>query len=95
MKTFKELLSDLNEAAGVDRIEETMAEAAAIPIQKVTDGVASVLGPKGVVRFITQLKPKTDKTTTWEKTNSALMAMGTKQQHIVKIAHAIKPAMYK
>lgn len=66
-----------------------------IPVQHVTNGVAKVLGPKGAVRFLGHLKPGTEKHTSWNNVNNALMKQGVKTHHIAKIATHIKPAQYK
>lgn len=66
-----------------------------IPVQHVTDSVTKVLGTKGASKFLTHLKPGTEKHTTWNKVNNALMDQGIKTQHIASIATHVKPAHFK
>lgn len=66
-----------------------------IPVQHASDSVAKVLGNKSAVKFMTHLRPGTEKHTSWDKVNTALVNQGVKTPHIAKIASNIKPAQYK
>lgn len=83
-----------NADAELARLSEQLAEEK-IPVQHATDGVAKVLGTKSAVKFLTHLRPGTEKHTSWDKVNHALTKQGVKTHHIAKIASHIKPAQYK
>ena len=83
-----------NAEAALAQLAEQLAEEK-IPVQHATDGVAKVLGTKSAVKFLTHLRPGTEKHTSWDKVNSALSKQGVKTHHIAKIASHIKPAQYK
>ena len=77
-------------AEEVEEIEE-----AKIPVDHVIKSVTKVLGTRGAARFATHLRSGTDKHTSWDKVNSALMSQGIKPQHIANISIHVKPAMHE
>lgn len=75
--------------------EELELSEAKIPVQHATDAVHKVLGQKSVVKFLTHLRPGTEKHTSWDKVNDALVKQGVKPQHIASIATHVRPAQYE
>ena len=75
--------------------EEVELSEAKIPVQHATDAVHKVLGQKSAVKFLTHLRPGTEKHTSWDKVNDALVKQGVKPQHIASIATHVKPAQYE
>ena len=68
--------------------EETVDEAIAkkLPVQHAVNAVHKTLGSKAATRFLGHLKPGTEKHTSWDKVNSALMKQGVQTKHIASIA---------
>lgn len=75
--------------------EEVKLDEEKIPVQHVTDAVHKVLGQKSAVGFLNHLRPGTEKHTSWDKVNDALVKQGVKSQHIASIASHVKPAQYE
>lgn len=75
--------------------EEVELSEAKIPVQHATDAVHKVLGQKSAVKFLTHLRPSTEKHTSWDKVNDALVKQGVKPQHIASIATHVRPAQYE
>ena len=78
-------------ARAVDKLtkEETQVDEAIakkLPVQHAVDAVHATLGPKSATRFLSHLKPGTDKHTSWDKVNKALTAQGVQTRHIASIA---------
>lgn len=86
--------STYNPQKKVQKEEIELAEAK-IPVQHATDAVHKVLGQKSAVKFLTHLRPGTEKHTSWDKVNDALVKQGVKPQHIASIATHVKPAQYE
>jgi hypothetical protein len=66
-----------------------------VPVDKAHKAVQEFLGQSSATKFMTHLRPGTDKHTTWAKINTALTKQGVKPQHIATIATKIKPAQYE
>ena len=69
---------------GVKRIDEAIAKK--LPVQHAVDAVHATLGPKSATRFLSHLTPGSDKHTTWDKVNDALVKQGVQTHHIASIA---------
>lgn len=79
----------MSKAAGVLAAEEVQIDEAIakkLPVQHAVDAVHATLGPKSATRFLSHLKPGTDKHTSWDKVNKALTAQGVQTRHIASIA---------
>jgi hypothetical protein len=57
-----------------------------LPVQHAVDAVHATLGPKSATRFLSHLSPGTDKHTSWDKVNDALVKQGVQTHHIASIA---------
>lgn len=91
-KQFKAVDTTNTEEYVPEEVEEL--DEANIPVHHVNKAVSKVLGTKGAVRFAMHHRPGTDKHTSWDKVNSALMKQGVKTKHIADIAAHLKPAQY-
>lgn len=65
--------------------EETELGESKVSVSHATDSVGKVLGRAGAVRFLGKLKPQTDKHTTVEKINTALLNQGASPKHIAAV----------
>lgn len=75
-----------------EEVEEL--DEAKIPVHHINQAVTKVLGTDGAARFATHLRSGTDKHTSWDKVNNALMKQGVKTKHIASVAAHLKPAQY-
>jgi hypothetical protein len=75
--------------------EEVKLAEEKIPVEHAVKSVRSVLGQSSANRFINHLKPGTDKHTTWNKVNGALMKQGVKPKHIADILVHVKPRQFE
>jgi hypothetical protein len=57
-----------------------------LPVQHAVDAVHATLGPKSATRFLSHLSPGSDKHTSWDKVNDALVKQGVQTHHIASIA---------
>lgn len=73
---------------GTQKEEVQMDEAIAkkLPVQHAVDAVYATLGPKSATRFLSHLSPGSDKHTSWDKVNDALVKQGVQTHHIASIA---------
>lgn len=74
-KTYEQFVHGLDEAI-----------AKKLPVQHAVNAVNKTLGSKAATRFLGHLKPGTEKHTSWDKVNSALMKQGVQTKHIASIA---------
>lgn len=91
-KQFKAVDTTNTEEYVPEEVEEL--DEAKIPVHHVNKAVTKVLGTAGAARFATHLRSGTDKHTSWDKVNSALMKQGVKTKHIADVAAHLKPAQY-
>lgn len=68
----------------VEHVDEAIAKK--LPVQHAVNAVHKTLGSKAATRFLGHLKPGTEKHTSWDKVNSALMKQGVQTKHIASIA---------
>ena len=66
------------------QVDEAIAKK--LPVQHAVDAVHKTLGPKSATRFLSHLSPGSDKHTTWDKVNDALVKQGVQTHHIASIA---------
>jgi len=66
------------------KVNEAIAKK--LPVQHAVDAVHATLGPKSATRFLSHLTPGSDKHTTWDKVNDALVKQGVQTHHIASIA---------
>ena len=66
------------------QVDEAIAKK--LPVQHAVDAVHKTLGPKSATRFLSHLSPGTEKHTTWDKVNDALVKQGVQTHHIASIA---------
>jgi hypothetical protein len=66
------------------QVDEAIAKK--LPVQHAVDAVHATLGPKSATRFLSHLSPGTDKHTSWDKVNDALVKQGVQTHHIASIA---------
>jgi len=66
------------------KVNEAIAKK--LPVQHAVDAVHATLGPKSATRFLSHLSPGTDKHTSWDKVNDALVKQGVQTHHIASIA---------
>ena len=73
---------------GIQKEEVQVDEAIAnpLPVQHAVSAVHKTLGPDSASRFLSHLKPGTEKHTTWDKVNDALVKQGVHTRHIARIA---------
>jgi hypothetical protein len=69
-----------------EEVELDEAIAKKLPVQHAVDAVHATLGPKSATRFLSHLTPGSDKHTTWDKVNDALVKQGVQTHHIASIA---------
>jgi hypothetical protein len=69
-----------------EEVELDEAIAKKLPVQHAVDAVHKTLGPKSATRFLSHLSPGTEKHTTWNKVNDALVKQGVQTHHIASIA---------
>ncbi len=69
-----------------EEVELDEAIAKKLPVQHAVDAVHATLGPKSATRFLSHLSPGTDKHTSWDKVNDALVKQGVQTHHIASIA---------
>ena len=69
-----------------EEVELDEAIAKKLPVQHAVDAVHKTLGPKSATRFLSHLSPGSDKHTTWDKVNDALVKQGVQTHHIASIA---------
>jgi len=66
------------------QVDEAIAKK--LPVQHAVNAVTKTLGSQAATRFLGHLKPGTDKHTSWDKVNDALMKQGVQTHHIASIA---------
>jgi len=66
------------------KVNEAIAKK--LPVQHAVDAVHATLGPKSATRFLSHLSPGSDKHTSWDKVNDALIKQGVQTHHIASIA---------
>ena len=66
------------------QVDEAIAKK--LPVQHAVDAVHATLGPRSATRFLSHLSPGSDKHTTWDKVNDALVKQGVQTRHIASIA---------
>ena len=66
------------------KVNEAIAKK--LPVQHAVDAVHATLGPKSATRFLSHLSPGSDKHTSWDKVNDALVKQGVQTRHIASIA---------
>jgi hypothetical protein len=73
---------------GARTVKEGLDEAIAkkLPVQHAVDAVHATLGPKSATRFLSHLSPGSEKHTSWDKVNDALVKQGVQTHHIASIA---------
>ena len=69
-----------------EEVELDEAIAKKLPVQHAVDAVHATLGPKSATRFLSHLSPGSDKHTSWDKVNDALVKQGVQTHHIASIA---------
>ena len=69
-----------------EEVELDEAIAKKLPVQHAVDAVTKTFNTKTATRFLSHLKPGTDKHTTWDKVNAALVKQGVQTHHIASIA---------
>ena len=69
-----------------EEVELDEAIAKKLPVQHAVDAVHKTLGPKSATRFLSHLSPGSDKHTSWDKVNDALVKQGVQTHHIASIA---------
>ena len=69
-----------------EEVELDEAIAKKLPVQHAVDAVHATLGPKSATRFLSHLTPGSDKHTSWDKVNDALVKQGVQTHHIASIA---------
>ncbi len=96
-KSYADFKKANKRVAGIDRATKKLAtqkeeveldEAIAkkLPVQHAVDAVHATLGPKSATRFLSHLSPGTEKHTSWDKVNDALVKQGVQTHHIASIA---------
>jgi hypothetical protein len=68
----------------VEHVDEAIAKK--LPVQHAVDAVHATLGPKSATRFLSHLSPGSNKHTSWDKVNDALVKQGVQTHHIASIA---------
>ena len=92
---YRDRIDALRDAKARGNLKEEELDEAKIPVDHVIKSVTKVLGTRGAARFATHLRSGTDKHTSWDKVNSALVSQGIKPQHIANISIHVKPAMHE
>jgi len=69
-----------------EEVELDEAIAKKLPVQHAVDAVHKTLGPKSATRFLSHLSPGSEKHTSWDKVNDALVKQGVQTHHIASIA---------
>jgi hypothetical protein len=72
-----------------EEVELDEAIAKKLPVQHAVDAVTKTFNTKTATRFLSHLKPGTDKHTTWDKVNAALVKQGVQTHHIASIAQKL------
>lgn len=76
-------------------LRKEVIDEAKIPVEVAAKAVHKVLGQNSAVNFLTHLRAGTEKHTSWDKVNDALVKQGVKPQHIATISTHVKPAQYQ